>query len=64
MNGTINRLFKDKGFGFIRTSEGRDYFFHMSAVQNIEFMELELGQEVEFEPNEGQKGLRAEQVFV
>lgn len=64
MNGTIKNLHADKGFGFIRGEDGKDYFMHRSAVKNAKFEDLEAGQEVRFEDSEGSKGLRAEDVFV
>ena len=32
-SGTIKRIQRDKGFGFIRDNSGQEYFFHRSAVQ-------------------------------
>ena len=31
--GTIKRLVRDRGFGFIRDDGGQEWFFHRSAVQ-------------------------------
>ena len=45
--GTIKKL-AEKGFGFI-ASNGGDVFFHMSALQDIQFESLEIGQKVEYE---------------
>lgn len=64
MNGTIKNMHTDKGFGFIRGEDGKDYFMHRSAVKNAKFEELEAGREVRFEDSEGSKGLRAEDVYV
>jgi cold shock protein len=64
MQGIIKRLVKDKGFGFIADSKGTEFFFHQSALKNIKFDELEVGQEVEFEDVDSTKGLRAEDVYV
>ena len=48
--GTITRVVRDRGFGFIQpegaTEEG---FFHSSAVENPTFDELSEGERVEFE---------------
>ena len=60
-NGTIKRI-TDRGFGFITTSEGTDYFFHQSACAGTRFDELRQGQAVSFTAGEGPKGLRAENV--
>ncbi len=58
--GTIKRL-TDKGFGFI-ASDGDDIFFHLSALVDVQFEELQEGQSVEYEMGEGPKGPRAENV--
>ncbi len=34
--GTIARLM-DRGFGFIKTEEGGDLFFHRSELEGVEF---------------------------
>lgn len=59
--GTIKRL-TDKGFGFIDIGEGKDIFFHMSAVVGTTYDDLREGQKVTFEVGEGPKGPRAENV--
>ena len=46
--GTIKRIQRDKGFGFIRDNSGQEYFFHRSAVQGS-FDSLNEGQRVSFE---------------
>ncbi len=62
MNGTIKRLNSDKGFGFVASGEGNDYFFHQSACNGVEFDDLREGEAVTFEAGEGPKGPRAETV--
>ena len=64
LNGTIKRLVSDKGFGFIATSDGTEYFFHNSACSGVRFNELREGQRVTFERGQGPKGPRAENVRV
>ena len=63
LNGTIKRL-NDKGFGFIAATDGNEYFFHSSACNQTRFEELRQGQPVSFEPAQGPKGARAENVRV
>lgn len=41
-NGTIKRI-TDKGFGFIATPEGTEYFFHNSACTSTPFDSLREG---------------------
>ena len=59
--GTIKRL-TDKGFGFIDSGSGKDFFFHMSNLEGVAYEELQEGQKVEFNIGEGPKGPRAENV--
>ena len=60
-DGTIKRL-TDRGFGFISTGEGKEIFFHMSAVEGVAYDQLREGQKVSFVAGEGPKGPRAESV--
>lgn len=64
MEGTIKSITADKGFGFIKTAAGDEYFFHRSALKNTRFEDLKKGQEVTFEDVDSAKGLRAEDIFV
>ena len=60
-NGTIKRI-TDRGFGFITTLEGTEYFFHQSACAGTRFADLREGQMVSFTVGEGPKGPRAENI--
>ncbi len=53
--GTIAKLM-DKGFGFIKTEEGKELFFHRNEMEGVEFSSLRAGQEVEFEMGQDRKG--------
>lgn len=59
MMGTIKRL-TDKGFGFI-TPDGqdKDVFFHMSSLVDSQFDDMRVGDKVNFETEESDKGPRA-----
>ncbi len=59
--GTIKKLITDKGFGFI-AGDGKELFFHQSAVEGGGFDELREGQAVEYSEGQGPKGPRAENV--
>lgn len=48
MRGTVSELLLDRGFGMI-DSEGRELFFHRSALQGVDFSELMVGSPVELE---------------
>jgi len=53
--GTIRQII-DRGFGFIKTEEGKDLFFHRNEVEGGEFSSLKIGQEVDFELGQDKKG--------
>ena len=48
--GSITRLVRDRGFGFIKQEDkSEEVFFHSSSVDQPTFDELNEGQTVEFE---------------
>jgi cold shock CspA family protein len=53
--GTIRRLM-ERGFGFIKTEDDKDLFFHRNNLEGVEFNGLSEGQEVEFEKGQGRDG--------
>jgi CspA family cold shock protein len=53
--GTIRRLM-DRGYGFIKTEQEEDLFFHRNELQDVQFADLKEGQEVEFEMSRGRDG--------
>lgn len=55
--GVIKKLVADRGFGFIG-GEGIDVFFHHSSVEDGRFDDLQIGQAVEFEVEDGDSGGR------
>jgi CspA family cold shock protein len=62
MQGTIKRVIRDRGFGFIRSADGQEVFFHRSSLQQLSFDGLKEGESVEFELERGEKGPRATSV--
>lgn len=60
--GTVKWFNAEKGYGFISQAEGADVFVHFSAIQMNGYRSLEEGQQVEFEVQEGPKGLQAASV--
>ena len=61
--GTIKKLVQDRGFGFIASEDGRDYFFHRSGLDSAtNFDSLSGGERVTFEIEASQKGPRAYRV--
>ena len=57
-SGTIKRLVRDRGFGFIRDDGGQEWFFHRSGTQTS-FDQLAEGQRVAFDEESSEKGPRA-----
>ena len=48
--GNITKIVRDRGFGFIQTSDSKEeVFFHSSSVDQPTFDELSEGQTVEFD---------------
>ncbi len=64
LKGTVKWFNKEKGFGFITSEEGKDYFVHFSGIVGEGFRNLEENQEVTFEVEEGEKGPIAVKVTV
>jgi CspA family cold shock protein len=63
VTGTVKWFNEAKGFGFIAPSDGSaDVFVHFSAIQGDGFKTLAEGQTVEFEVEQGPKGLQAAKV--
>ena len=59
MQGSIKRIVRDRGFGFIRSTEGQEVFFHRSSLQQLNFDSLKEGDNVDFDMERGEKGPRA-----
>ena len=57
--GKIKKLVRGRGFGFIDDTDGREVFFHQSALMGITFDALNEDQEVTFEIEKSPKGPRA-----
>ncbi len=53
--GTISNVIADRGFGFIKTEEGKEIFFHRNELEGAEFSNLKAGQKVEFEMGQDRK---------
>ncbi|MCC7522591.1 cold shock domain-containing protein [Candidatus Uhrbacteria bacterium] len=64
MMGIIAGKNEEKGFGFI-TPEGmadekaNNVFFHSTSLEGVTFAELQVGEKVEFEKQDSDKGPRA-----
>ena len=58
--GTVKWFNSEKGFGFNAPDDGgKDLFVHHTSIQTRGFRTLDEGQQVEFEVEQGDKGLQA-----
>ena len=63
MIGTVKWFNPGKGYGFIGREDGEDVFVHFSAIQMEGYKRLEPEQKVEFEIEQGPRGLQAANVI-
>jgi CspA family cold shock protein len=57
--GTVKWFNERKGFGFLSQENGDDVFVHYSSIQSSGFKSLTEGQSVQFDVQDGPKGLQA-----
>ena len=62
ITGTVKWFNAEKGFGFIEREGGKDVFVHFSAIQGDGYRNLQEGQKVEFNVEQGPKGPQASNV--
>jgi cold shock CspA family protein len=62
--GRVIRLFREEGYGFLETPDGREIYFHRNSVLHPGFDRLEIGTEVRFAEEEGEKGPQASTVAI
>ena len=63
MQGTVKWFNDGKGFGSITPDGGgKDVFVHQSAIASSGFRSLAEGDRVEFQTEQGEKGLQAKDV--
>jgi CspA family cold shock protein len=60
--GTVKWFDSKKGFGFLLNAEGKDVFVHFSTIEGDGFRSLKDGETVEYEQDQGPKGLLAKNV--
>ncbi len=60
--GTVKWFNGSKGYGFITREEGDDVFVHYRNIEGEGFKSLEDGDKVQFNVEQGAKGLQAANV--
>jgi len=62
--GTVKWFNGGKGYGFIERDGDEDVFVHYSSISGDGFRNLEEGQHVEFDVEQGAKGFQAANVVI
>lgn len=57
--GTVKWFNAAKGYGFISRSTGEDVFVHYRSIQGEGYKTLNQGEKVQFDVEQGPKGLQA-----
>ena len=60
----VVRMFREDGYGFLMTLDGREIYFHKNSVLNDDFRRLEIGTGVRFEESLGDNGPQASTVQI
>ncbi len=60
----VYKLFPEEGYGFIKTPDGTEIYFHRNSVLNNEYDRLEIGTGVRFVAEAGDKGMQASTVQI
>lgn len=60
--GKVKWFNEAKGYGFVVRETGEDVFIHFKSIIGEGFKTLKEGEEVEFEVEQGPKGLQAKNV--
>jgi len=60
--GTVKWFNANKGYGFIKRDSGEDVFVHYREIAGEGFKSLDEGDRVQFEVQQGPKGLQAANV--
>ena len=60
--GSIKKIIRNSGYGFIAAEDGQEIFFHRSELHDVEFDDLQEGNQVVFDIEKTDKGAKATQV--
>ena len=62
MQAMIEKIFREQGYGFLRTVDGQQIYFHKNSVLHKPWGRLTVGTAVRYTPQTGEKGLQASTV--
>lgn len=57
--GTVGTIIAEDDYGFVKTDDGREIYFHRNSVANGDFDKLETGARVSYSEARGEKGPQA-----
>jgi len=60
----VAKLFRERGYGFLEATDGREIYFHQNSVLRGKWDHLEVGMEVRYAEEDGDKGPQASTVDV
>lgn len=60
----VAKIFRARGYGFLEATDGREIYFHRNSVLRGKFDQLEVGTEVRFAEEDGDKGPQASTVDI
>lgn len=60
----VTKLFKEKGYGFVETLEGREIYFHRNSVLHDDFSRLDIGTGVRYVAVDGDDGPQASTIHI
>ncbi len=63
-NAMVSKILKEENYGFIKSLDGRDIYFHRNSVLNDDFDRLEIGTGVRYVEEEGDRGPQASTVQI
>lgn len=64
LQAVVDKLFMDEGYGFLRTVDDREIYFHKNSVLKDDFDRLEPGTGVRYTEEAGEKGPQATSVYI
>ncbi|RJQ62096.1 MAG: HPF/RaiA family ribosome-associated protein [Desulfobacteraceae bacterium] len=64
VGAVVSKLFPEKGYGFLRSLDGREIYFHRNSIARDEFGRLEVGTGVRFVESMGEEGPQASTVQI
>jgi cold shock CspA family protein/ribosome-associated translation inhibitor RaiA len=64
VGGLVVRLFREQGYGFIRSADGEEIYFHKNSLPGDDFERIQVGTGVQWHEEQGAKGPQASTVRI